>query len=122
MAKVTRASIGYGSVEYRKEVEAVPKSSKTTGNVTVNNMGSLGLPAHYKVNFYIGFDLQAEEIQENSYVSISVPLVGKSAEASYGEVEASAALQLPSLLRDLAAELEKQIGEKKELESSGGTV
>ena len=57
MPTALSATIANGTVRFVREVEAVPTTSETTGNVTVNNMGSDGVPAHYLVGFMVSADM-----------------------------------------------------------------
>jgi len=109
--KTTAVGFGYGSVTYRYEIEAVPPSSKTEGNVTINNSGSPGCPAHYEVEPMITVDHDAGGVIFSNTFHWKVVVVGLPKNAPYSEIDAEAARQIAPMLRDAANLIEKQVAD-----------
>lgn len=110
MAK-ENVEFGFGSVQYIKEIEEVPATSKVTGNVTINNSGSPGVEGHFLVTFMLTHeDVNCSSSPRNIF-HWTTAVFGMSQDASYAEVEAEAARQIAPALRDLATGVEKLVRE-----------
>lgn len=109
MPSVTNARFGYGSIQFVKAVEEVPTSSKTQGNVTINNMGSAGIPAYFEATFMLSSTIEAEGVTRDNIFHWSTILPDRPASTPYLEIEAEAARQLAPSLRELADAIEKEV-------------
>jgi len=102
-----------GTVQFFNAVEPRPARTETSGNVTINNNGTPGQPAHFKVNFIITAPCDLLDLVHNVlHWTCVVP--ADTDEAQYRQVEDQAAQRLPSHLRALADALETQIAEATE--------
>ncbi|HZW15430.1 MAG TPA: hypothetical protein VFF66_04150 [Brevundimonas sp.] len=111
MAELKDIRWGNGTVRYFSEVEPTPTTSKTTGNVTVNNMGQPGLPAYYEVTYMLSCDFEASGVEITNHVHWTAALTGVGRDAPYGEVEAEGARQIAPMLRSVADQIEKLVAE-----------
>lgn len=111
MLTMTEMNLGYGSVRYYPKIEAVPESSETTGNVTVNNMGSPEIAAHHLVTFHLDSAFEGSGLRIPIQFSWSVIVAGMEPEASYLQVESEAARLIAPMLRDVAASIEEQVAD-----------
>ena len=108
---VSSVEFGFGTVQYVKEIEAVPASSKKTGNVTINNMATPGSPEHFLVTFMLSYGPDDGALGRRNIFHWTEAVVGLPRTTPYSEVEAQAARQLAPSLRAAADAIEKQVEE-----------
>ena len=107
--KIENLKVGYGSITFYKEIPPIPRSRKTTGNVTVNDEGRPGQPAHYRATYLISFDDKEGTLNQQNVFSLTVLAPEDSRDAPYSQVELEAAKRLPKMLRQLADAIETEI-------------
>jgi len=109
MVTTTEVEFGYSSVVYRQEIPAVPTTTQRDGNVTINNIGTPGVPASFEVTSMITADHEAGDVKFHNIFHWKVVLVGLPKDAPYSEVDAEAARRLAPMLRDVADLIEQQV-------------
>lgn len=110
MVEVRGVRFGYGAVTFHNEVKAKKATSKTTGNVTINNSAQPGSPAHFDVSFMLSCDLTEGGLDFTNIFHWSVMVVPEAGKpALYGEVEGEAARQLAPMLRAVANTIEAEV-------------
>jgi len=107
MSKVTNIRLESGAVTYVPEREAIPPSKEIDGNVTVNNTGNPGSPAHYAISFNVGVYAENEGVKSISNVYWNDSIVAETRNAPYHEVEDESARRLPAMLREAADLIQK---------------
>jgi len=107
---IDRVEVQFGAVQYTGEVEAIPATSKTTGNVTVNNMGSPGRAERFDVTFMLICGSGDDSSKENIF-HWTERLAGLPRDTPYSEVELQAFRQLAPNLRAAADLIDQQIVE-----------
>jgi hypothetical protein len=111
MANLIDVSFGHGTLRYFSAVDEVPATSKTTGNVTVNNMGSPGSPAYFEVSFMLSADFEEGGMTRTNIFHWNVSVLDMNIKSSYRDVESEAARKIGPMLRQLADSIEKQVAE-----------
>jgi hypothetical protein len=111
MPDLIDVAFGHGSVQLIPKVDAVPTTSKTTGNTTVNVVGSPEKPGYFQTSFMLSCDFSeaGREFSNIFHWTVVTPLGDKS--VSYTEVEADAARQLAPMLRAAADKVEQLVAE-----------
>ncbi len=99
-------NFGNGNISFRNAIESKPATKTVQGNVTINHENVEGSPAHYICSFSISFELEDGGVKENSYISISIPVINDDSNAGYRKVEDAAAQLLPKVLQSLSNEIE----------------
>lgn len=107
--KFVEATIPNAEIYWVNEIEAVPKTTKRDGNVTINNMGSPGRPGYFSVSFRMNAKFETGEISESLWFTPTVPIIGATKDISFGELEDQAMHELPAMFRALADDIERQI-------------
>jgi len=117
MVEVKLIGFGNGSINYRGKIEAVPATSETTGNVTVNNAGRDAVPAHFETSFMLSAQVDNDGLIANSTFHWNDVVLSETAEVSYRSIEDAAARRIAPALRALADKIEEEIarfdGEKQ---------
>jgi hypothetical protein len=109
--EIRKLQLGFGRLVYHSEIEAIPASVVTEGNVTTHTAETLGRPHYFEATFQISGDVEHDGIAVFNVFSIDVPVVGRSGRSPYAEIESEAARQLAPILRLFAEEIEKQVAE-----------
>jgi len=107
----TSVEFGYGTVRYNKAIEAIPATSKTTGNITINNSAQPGCPEHFLVTFMLSCGPNDRAMMSQNTFHWTEIVTGMTRSARYSEVEAKAARQLAPSLRSVADAIEKMVAE-----------
>lgn len=100
-----------GTIRFEKKIEAVPATTKTEGNVTINHTGSDEIPAHYVVDFTITAVETVNEIASYNYWSWSTVVLCDDEDASYRDIESQAARKAAPALRAVADQIETLVAE-----------
>lgn len=111
MPKITTVEFGNGEIRFVAKVDPVPASSKTTGNVTVNNSAQPGSPAHYRTSFMLSTDLEEEGVIASNVFHWNSVVLNDDQNASYRAIEDQAVRQIAPLLRAVADEMDKAVAE-----------
>lgn len=111
MAKVTAVEIGYGSIQFISKVEPTPTTTQRMDNVTVNNVGRPGVPAHFTADFLVGASIEEGVHAFTSWFNVKTLVQEPDPDASFSSVETVAATQLVDILRQVAANIETQMEE-----------
>ena len=111
MVDVTEVSFGNGRVVFNSRVDAVPPSSETKGNVTINNMGQSGSPAHFEVTFMISVGGKVNNLDNKNIFHWTTVVPVEDQETSYREIESQGAQQLAPMLRSVADKIEKLVSD-----------
>ena len=111
MPKLVDAFIEHGEIAYVPEVPTVEPTSETTGNVTINNMGSPGTPAHFVVTFSTNATFETSGVRSSLYLRPNVVVTGESKESAFEAIEGLAAKCLAPMLREIADKIERQVEE-----------
>ena len=106
MPKLGDMTIRFGEVRYRKEVEPIPATSETKGNVTINNQGQPGVPEHFEVSFMLNCPFEDAPVDYSNVFHWTVIVLGHGKDTPYSKIEAEAARQIVPMLRDVAQRLE----------------
>jgi hypothetical protein len=109
--EIKSVEVGSGSLEYSSEILATKDTSETTGNVTINNVGRPGVPAHFRATFMIAAEFECEGISLRNAFHFDCAVTEKDRNSSYNLVESAAARKLAPMLRLIAAEVEKSVQE-----------
>jgi hypothetical protein len=104
-------NFGFGSVQFMKELEEVPASSKTHGNVTINNAGTPGKPEHFLVTFMLSCQDDDPVLDRENIFHWTVAVTGLPRNAPYADIEAEAARKLAPKLRKVSEAVEKMVQE-----------
>lgn len=107
--KLTDLKLGFGTLRYVAGEDEVPYSVTQTDDVTFHNHAKPGRPAYYDVSFQVSATVEIEGVSEFTVFSVSIPVIGKSGNSSYKEVESEAARQLAPVLRLFAEDIERQV-------------
>jgi hypothetical protein len=97
------------AIVWQNAVDAVPATSETKGNVTVNNMGSPGRPAFFEASFSMYAKVEIGGQQTTMYFTPSIPVHNLPKDASFLRVEDEAVLKLAEMLRAVADDCERQV-------------
>lgn len=111
MPKLKSVNFGFGTIGYVPEQPAMPATTETKGNVTVNNMGSPGQAAFWEVTNMFSCIFEAEDETFSNIFHLTTRLPGTAGETPYIEIEAEAARQFAPMLRAVADSIEKQVAE-----------
>ncbi|MDQ0454727.1 hypothetical protein [Rhizobium paknamense] len=117
MSKITGVSLNNGNIVFVGAVPAVPPSSKTTGNLTINNPGSSGVDAHFKATFMVTVDMEADGIPFTNIFHWEDVVLSETDAVPYREIESIAARNLAPALRAAADQIEAAV---QEYESRNG--
>lgn len=109
MPTIKDVQIHHGEVKFVPEIEATPTTTKTEGNVTINNMGQPGYPAYFDVGFFISVDIEESGLESMNSIHWNVPVQRNDDTAPYREVETQAALLIAPMLRAAADLIEKKV-------------
>jgi hypothetical protein len=107
--KLLELLVPNANIEWDNGVEAVPATSKKEGNVTINNMGTPGRPAHFTASFSMYAKADVEGQETVMYFTPSIPVSGFDKSAPFIEVEDAAVLKLAAFLRAIADDCERQV-------------
>lgn len=113
MAKIDGVEIRNGSVVFTRAVEEVPSSTKREGNVTINNVGSPGVPAYFEVSFMLNSNFSDGAIKSSNVFHWHCIVPAENSDQSYQKIEDDAARQIAPMLRELADLVEGQVGTPK---------
>ena len=111
MPKITSVEFGNGEIRFVGKVDPVPASSKTTGNVTVNNSAQPGVPSHYLTNFMISAELEEKGLTARNVFQWNSVVLSDDQNAPYRAIEDQAVRQIAPLLRAVADEMDKAVAE-----------
>gem|GEM_PF-3027292 len=103
------AKLHNGSIEYVSATETIPASSKTEGNVTINQSEIQGTPAHFEVRHFIAATSEQDGMTCSNSFSWKTLVPAASPELPYHHVEDAAAHQIAAALRDLADAIEREV-------------
>ncbi|MDN3645079.1 hypothetical protein QWY75_02525 [Pontixanthobacter aestiaquae] len=104
-------NFGFGSVQFIKEVEATPPTTKVEGNVTINNAGVAGKPEHFLVTFMLSCADDGPISQRDNIFHWTVAVSDLPRDTPYSEVEEAAARKLAPMLREVAESVEKLVSD-----------
>ena len=99
---------GNGQIVFISKVDDRPATSRTEGNVTINEAAVEGHPEHFVVDFNITATSKVGAVAHARRLSLSVPVPGRGRDARYDEVENEAAHMIPAVLRQIADLVEAQ--------------
>ena len=111
MSKLKSVNFGFGTVGYISEEPAVPATTETKGNVTVNDMGSPGKAAFWEVSNMFSCTFEAGDETFSNIFHLTTRIPGSTGATPYIELEAEAARQYAPMLRAIADSIEKQVAE-----------
>lgn len=111
MPELNELSFGFGQVEFRSAIAEVPATSKTTGNVTVNNAGSPGGLEHFATSFMLNARFAQDGIEFSNIFHWNSAVTGLARETPYSQVEDAAARQLAPMLRAVADRIEQLVAD-----------
>lgn len=114
MVEIVDVSMGYGDISFTRKIEAVPGTSETTGNVTINNAGTVGKPSHFDTSFMISADAKVGDVEFTNIFHWKVVVLADSVDVPYSEVEEQAARQISPMLRAVADNIDQQLAEYDE--------
>lgn len=118
MFEVNLRKFGNGSIQYNGKVEAVPATSETTGNVTINNAGQDEVPAHFETAFMISAEINDGGLIVYNTFHWNDVVQADGAEVSYREIEDKAARRLAPMLRALADKIDQEMAGFDEREAA----
>ncbi|MGH0244376.1 hypothetical protein [Sinorhizobium meliloti] len=106
---ITQVKFGNGNIRFNSKVDAVPATSKTTGNVTINNAGQEEIPAHYETSFMISVYGEERGIEFSNVFHWNDIVPIDRADAPYREIEDAAARRLAPMLRAVADQVDQEM-------------
>ncbi len=108
--KIELEELRYPGISFSKAAPAVPATSQTTGNVTVNNAGKPAEPSFFEAMLNIPVKTTWNEIDLHSGLFLRLPVPTPSDMMPYRDVCELALEQLAPLLRSLADQVEQEFG------------
>lgn len=109
--KLTEAIIPNAEIGWVNEIPAVPQSTKVEGNVTINNMGSPGVPSYFDATFSIHAKFEHKGVKQTLLLMPHVPILGETKEVAFGEIEGKALRKLGPMFRAIADDFDRQMAE-----------
>jgi hypothetical protein len=101
--------LGHGSVTFNPSIPPIPFSERTEGMVTITNNPSPGRAAFFETAFTIMFTEQVHGADATQTLHLRVVCPAQDDPPTYKDVEKSAALSLPAMLREMADLIETEL-------------
>ncbi len=111
MPTVKDVAFGNGDVTFYSKVDAVPASSETNGNVTINHSGKPEVPARFEVSFMLSVTAEEAGLEFSNVFHLKTLVKEGDSNASYRQVESEAARHLAPMLRSVADKIEQNVAE-----------
>lgn len=123
MARLLDVAFPNGEIFYVAKVPEVPATTETKGNVTINNMGSPGVPSYFEVSFRTVATFDHDGVHRDFYLTPSIVISGHSKDSTFREIESKAARSVAPMLRAIADEIEQQVKDydEKQAEKASNT-
>ncbi|MGL4441129.1 MAG: hypothetical protein ACRCUE_17870, partial [Bosea sp. (in: a-proteobacteria)] len=109
MVNLTKFRITNGEIQFIRQVDAIPTTTKKEGNVTINNMGTDAVPAHFEVSFMISAEFGEGHDHVNNAFHLNCIVNNTNDSASYRAVESQAIAELGPMLRAMASKIDEHI-------------
>lgn len=113
MLAVKAISFGFGSIEYQKEIEGRPKTTKTTRQngveVSVIDQAIHPVPAHYRASFSLNVTFEQDGHEISNYALWNCIVPEEDRNAPYSSIELRAAQQIAPMLRSFADRIEADL-------------
>jgi len=122
MDDLTLTSFGNGSIRFVGKVDEVPPSTTVDGNVTINNSGTPGVPAHFETTTMIQAQIKVSDVTAFSTFHLNDVVLSENADVPYREIEYKAARRLAPMLRAIADQIDQEMArfDEREKERKAG--